>query len=109
MKFSISGSVTATLQVRNASDNIGRVDIPPGTFDTTFYSTMGISSEKFYLYMPGAGNSADFTGLSVKPLTDVPATGLHLMNAKDGTTRNMTSVDSGFDPNKIVKVEIWED
>jgi len=109
LKFSISGSVTATLRVRNASNNIGRVDIPSGTFDTTFYSTMGSSSEVFYLSMSGAGNSADFTGLSIKLLTDVPVTGLHLMSTKNGTTRNMASVDSGFDPNKIVKVEIWED
>jgi hypothetical protein len=44
---------------------------------------------------------------SSKKLTDVPATGLHLMSAKDGTTRNMATNETGFDPNDIVKVEIY--
>jgi hypothetical protein len=40
-------------------------------------------------------------------LTEVPATGLHLMSAKNGTTRNMASVTSGFNPNAITLVKIW--
>lgn len=45
--------------------------------------------------------------VSFKKLTDVPATGLHLMSTKNGTTRNMASVEAGFDPNAIVGVKIY--
>ncbi|MFA7202791.1 MAG: hypothetical protein WC188_03670, partial [Candidatus Caldatribacteriota bacterium] len=44
---------------------------------------------------------------SCKAYTDVPATGLHLMSTKNGTTRNMASVETGFDPNTIVGVKIY--
>lgn len=38
---------------------------------------------------------------------DIPTTGLHLVSAVGGTTRNMRSVDSGFDPNTVVKVRVY--
>lgn len=44
---------------------------------------------------------------SIKPLTDIPATGLHLMSAKDGTTRNMASTDAGFNPNSITNIKVY--
>jgi hypothetical protein len=52
-------------------------------------------------------NDFVLSSLSVKPLTDVPITGLHLMSAKNGTTRNMAKVDTGFNPNAIIKVQIY--
>lgn len=64
----------------------------------------------------GAGNynftaSSDFVGSidNAKALayTDVPATGLHLMSSKNGTTRNMASVEAGFNANAIVGVKIY--
>ena len=50
--------------------------------------------------------SADFT---LKSYTDVPATGVHLMSAKDGTTRNLAGKDTGFNPNTVNQVEIFPD
>lgn len=45
--------------------------------------------------------------ISVKKLTDVPTTGLHLMSTKNGTTRNMASIETGFNPNKIAEIRVW--
>ena len=45
--------------------------------------------------------------MSIKPYTDILATGLHLMSTKNGTTRNMASVESGFNPNTVVSVRIY--
>jgi hypothetical protein len=53
------------------------------------------------------GDKARFDDISAKKLTDVPASGLHLMSAKNGTTRNMTSVETGFNPNAISGVKIY--
>ena len=44
---------------------------------------------------------------SLRSLTDVPATGLHLVSALGGATRNMTSVESGFNVNTITTVQIY--
>jgi len=52
------------------------------------------------------GAIVDVTTLEALPLTDIPSTGLHLVSAKNGTTRNMTSVESGFNPNTVVSVSI---
>ncbi len=49
----------------------------------------------------------DLSSITLKEVTDVPATGLHLMSAKNGTTRNMTLVETGFKPNTVVKVRIY--
>jgi hypothetical protein len=79
------------------------------------YSSNG--SHIDYITYDGAGGNhnifgnSDFVGtvdnFSIKLLTDIPATGLHLMSTKNGTTRNMASVESGFNPNKIVGVKIY--
>lgn len=47
------------------------------------------------------------TKISCKKLTDVPTTGLHLLSAQNGTTRNMATQDVGFNPNGIVGVTVW--
>jgi hypothetical protein len=61
------------------------------------------------IYRSGLGNVTDVTldNVSVKKLTDVPVTGLHLMSTKNGTTRNMANVETGFNPNAIVGVKIY--
>ncbi|MFA5340420.1 MAG: hypothetical protein WC332_01460 [Clostridia bacterium] len=40
-------------------------------------------------------------------VTDIPVTGLHLISSKNGSTRNMKSVESGFNPNTITRVNIY--
>jgi hypothetical protein len=46
---------------------------------------------------------------SLKMLTDVPSTGLRLVSANGGATRNMASVETDFNPNAINKVQIWRE
>lgn len=48
-----------------------------------------------------------FDEASVKQVTDVAATGLHLHSTRNGTDRKMTSVTSGFNPNAITAIKIW--
>lgn len=70
------------------------------------YVTSLFGDTNFYLRNTLAGTS-DVTALSLKIMTNVPATGLHLMSTKNGTTRNMASVETGFNPNAIIGVTIW--
>jgi hypothetical protein len=44
---------------------------------------------------------------SLQKYLDIPTTGLHLVSAMGGTTRNMARTDSGFDPNTVVKVRVY--
>ncbi len=43
---------------------------------------------------------------SLKKFTDVAETGLHLISSPNGTTRNMASVETGFNPNAITEIDI---
>lgn len=108
---------TSAVQIRitNVTSNIDDVWVSSGTLtDTSWteyncYATPSISTGGYVILVainPGGGD-AYFDELSVKPITDVPATGLHLMSTKNGTTRNMASVETGFDPNAIVGVQIY--
>ena len=81
---------------------------------TVFYA--GVSGQVFTalssinlirLISGSVDDEATVTSLMLKKYTDVPATGLHLMSTKNGTTRNMASVETGFDPNAIVGVKIY--
>lgn len=63
-------------------------------------------TQTFYRHNDGSSDVI-YTLCSFKKLTDVPATGLHLMSSKNGTTRNMASVETGFDPNAITGVKIY--
>lgn len=73
----------------------------------TGYGTPVNTQVNIYNLSGDVGAITDVTALEMKPLTDVPATGLHLMSTKNGTTRNMASVETGFDPNAIVGVKIY--
>ena len=55
-----------------------------------------------------AGAVVDINSASLTPLTSVPSTGLNLVSARDGSTRNMESVETGFLPNSITTVYIYQ-
>lgn len=75
----------------------------------------GVSSKTYTITNDFSGltvqaylSSSDFSMLaSFKIYTDIPATGLHLMSSMDGTTRNMASVETGFNPNNVTYIEIY--
>lgn len=60
-------------------------------------------------YFTSDGTESCDANNTVEPLTDVAATGLHLMSSMDGTTRDMSLVESGFDPNNVTSVKIYRD
>ena len=55
-----------------------------------------------------ATNDVTFDNTSAKKCLDVPSTGLHLVSESGGTTRNMIEVETGFNPNDVTKVRIFE-
>lgn len=73
-----------------------------------YYRTGGTSAKLVLFPQDATGTyKAFYDDVVLQKLTDVPATGLHLMSAKNGTTRNMKSVESGFNPNTITRVNIY--
>jgi hypothetical protein len=54
-----------------------------------------------------AGTETCDANNKVKAFLDVAATGLHLMSAKDGTTRNLNRLDAGFGKNTVTSVKIY--
>lgn len=55
----------------------------------------------------GGSSTGTIDNFSCPALTDVPATGLHLMSSKNGTTRNMGYVETGFNPNAITLLRVY--
>lgn len=55
----------------------------------------------------GAGTTIFIDDFNLKQVTDIPTTGLKLYSSQNGTTQSMTTIDTGFDPNNITKVEIY--
>jgi hypothetical protein len=65
----------------------------------------------FSLYLAGEskalGSSIWYDDVSLKLITDPPATAVHIVSSLNGTTRNWTSIESGFDPNAIASWAIY--
>lgn len=81
-------------------------DYPVLFVEGEYYKTPILDCSYFFIRAVASINMS-LGGLGVNPLTDVPVTGLHLMSAKNGTTRNMTSVETGFNPNAVTGVKIY--
>lgn len=77
------------------------------TFNSTGfrYTTGVINSTGLVEFICTAACEFTISDISANKLTDVPATGLHLVSAFGGTIRNMDTVESGFNPNTVVSVE----
>jgi hypothetical protein len=58
-------------------------------------------------FFTSAGTETCDANNKVKAFTDIVATGLHLLSTKNGSTRNMKSVESGFNANAITRVNIY--
>lgn len=102
----VSGSI---MKLRFSAGSL--LDILEGYASTDWgndYSYITPSGENVQCFSQKATSSTiRLDDISAKPLTDIPATGLHLMSTKNGTTRNMASVETGFDHNAIVGVKIY--
>lgn len=72
-------------------------------YRTATSASGGVNGIVVYL----AALTASFTDISLKPLTDVPATGLHLIDQPDGNTRNIAYKDTNFNPNAVVTIKIF--
>ena len=56
------------------------------------------------------GDLADFAvaNFTAKKVTDVGTDGVHIVSAQGGSTHNWTLIDSGFDPNDIASVTVFD-
>jgi hypothetical protein len=115
----LSGEVTLQLSLARTTDVGNPTSDPiyisqiPGSAAPTYYLTPwyynGTSYHKTLRFGTPATASEDVTAScvwSAKQVTDIPATGLKLYSAQDGTTKSMASVETGFNPNTVVHVEI---
>ena len=68
------------------------------------YIGTGTTPERFRLYKGGDGRSAYYDQISLKKVTDIPETGLRLVSALNGNTRNMESIGTDFNPNNIISI-----
>ena len=75
--------------------------------EKTIYGTASTTGHGIYLESTATAATAYFDDISLKALTDIPATGLHLLSTKNGSTRNMKSVESGFNANAITRLNIY--
>ena len=76
----------------------------PGTAYTEkvvyFTAPAGCTAVAIILLCPSTtGGVAYFDDVSAKEVTDVGADGIHIVSAKDGSTRNWTDIEAGFDYN----------
>jgi hypothetical protein len=105
-----SGTAPRLLSTRGIGSS-SQVVIDSVTDQTKYYTACknpANGNEDTGLMLSAGGKATNFSLLiSQKLLTDVPATGLHLMTTKNGTTRGMASQSSSFNPNTITKVKIY--
>ena len=103
---------TGIFTKRLSSEGLSSTIVAPYA-DSTYFWTARVNPDNgrtdagLYFYHASNYLTNASAGFSCKSYIDVPATGLHLMSAKNGTTRNMASVESGFNPNTIVGVKIY--
>lgn len=78
----------------------------------------GASANTYILYLIGAGGTeiglytsgvtnGQCDNLSVKHVTDPPATAVHIVSSLNGMTRDWENIESGFDPNDIASWKIY--
>lgn len=96
-KVSFSSSGTSTQR-----RIIGSSSIPQYSTGATSYKTA--QNQRVTFTAAGIGGTATFTDVIFSGLTDIPTTGLHLLSAANGSTRNMQSVEASFNPNTVVLV-----
>lgn len=89
-----------------------RIGIGVGGY-SSFYTTSGSKTavktcltDTTIRVNPNAAFVGTVDNVSAKQVTEPPATGLHIVSTKGGSTQNWTSVESGFDPNNITSITI---
>jgi hypothetical protein len=96
----ISGSVNA---FNNNSSTSSNVLFSPGIV-TSVRANFSSAGTACGLRAREVGTIATATDISVKKLTDIPATGLRLVTTQNGSTRGMALTETGFNPNTVVKI-----
>ena len=106
---------TAQVDALTGKAYIGSYRIPrwdteiPSTGAFVAYGTSGAEDDLLAIARV-AGNSCDLTlsEISSKQVLTPSASGLHLVSTLDGSTKNMASFESGFNPNAVVTVRIYK-
>ena len=79
-----------------------------GTYTSPYRNVKSTNYNRTNIFFNGTNTfNVDIQEIRHKVVTEVPETGLHLFTTKNGTTRGLYSVDSGFDYGDIVSIEIY--
>jgi len=100
--LTVSNHVAGNLDISSLS----RTSLSTGNGLKTGY-ILGASNGRFYV-IAGTTASLDADDVSFKRVTDPPATAVHIVSALNGTTRNWSSVEAGFNPNTITSWNIYQ-
>lgn len=104
INLTVNSGAVPQINLANAVGAGGLTSINMSAGVNTVYLT-GFSTYNGILLF--SGTAADFSALcSCKYMTDVPATGLHLVGTQDGSTRTLTP-ETGFNPNTIASINIY--
>ena len=106
--FTLNSGTAPQLRTKTGTSSASRVIVSPVVSGAYYWTGFdgGLPENGFVLRNEAAEQSNWSAAWTAKQYTDVPATGLHLMSASGGTTRNMDTVEAGFDPNTVVSVEL---
>ena len=103
--------VNAKLRIKSITQNETAGFNLTGDYVTyTYYLTLDSTGSWYYAPVSAIsvnGNYINMRNYSVLKLTALGTDALQLRSAATGSTRNWTSIESGFDPNTISKIEVF--
>jgi hypothetical protein len=109
----ITGPLNAIFSDGNgvALGDVSYADLAAWFDRTTFYAmTVDDGGIGFVTFYHAAGGALEFylDDVSVKRVTEPPATAVHIVSAVNGMTRNWASIEAGFDPSNITSWKIYD-
>lgn len=91
----------------HSSSTVANTSNQSTTGDRAFISTPYFGTYDYVTFRAHIGFAGSVAGISCKYYTDIPATGLHLIDQPDGSTRNIAYKDTSFNPNDVVAIKIF--
>lgn len=105
--LTINSGVTPQSRV-SLQTNLGSPILFPTMSTAASYVTLTSTATWYIGGRTTAKTNYALTDFTFCKLTNVNSTGMLLVSARGGSTRNMTSVDSGFNPNAVTKVTVYD-
>lgn len=107
VKSGTDGNVTYQIISDQTLDMVLNGTTSASWVQNSVYGSVLTTSQNIYLTKPNTILTTLFDEISLKPVTDCPVTAVHIISTKDGTTRDWTSIESGFLYNNILSWVIY--